>query len=105
MRVTAVPTRLALAGEGEAEILAIALDQAAGRVREMRREDQPARVGLLVEKADAGLAGLCRIGAKPGAPLRIPDLQRVMHQVGTEDGLAATTAKPDHELSGGVAGR
>src|SRR5262245_3910705 len=74
------------------------MDSSAGRARKMGREDQPASIGILLEKIDAGLARHVRIDAEPRAPFRIAELQRMVHQVGGEERLTAARAKAEHLL-------
>ena len=71
----------------------------------MRRENDP--IGIRMASEEPLPRRSCRgwINAKPGAPVRIPKLQRMMHEVGAQDRLAASAFEPDHKLAWGVAVR
>jgi hypothetical protein len=69
--------------------VAIRADVADGGARKMDRQHQRGSVGDLAKEAPTRLRGLRRVRVKDGRPIRLPALQRMMHQVAGHDRVAA----------------
>src|SRR6516165_6632337 len=87
---------MTLAIEYETISRAISHDGSAGGCRKMRREDKPPTVCMFLEEFHTRLSRLIGIRAKARAPRGIAHLQRMMHQVGTQDRFLAPAGK-SHE--------
>src|SRR5262245_8557199 len=84
---------------------AIAREGTAGGRRKMRREDKAPAVSMFLEEFCTRQSRLIGIGAKARAPRRIAHLQRVMHQVGTQDRFLSPAIESHERQAGGMAGR
>jgi hypothetical protein len=87
-------TRLAI--EHETIVRAVAHYYASSRRGEMRRKDKPPRIGVGLKEFNPRAPRLIRMRAKSRAPCRVADLQRVVHQVGTQDGFLPSAGEPYH---------
>ena len=87
--------------EHETIFCAVARDGTAGGCWKMGGEDKPPTISVFLEEFDTGQSRLIGIRAKTRAPCRIAHLQRVMHQVGTQDRFVSLAAET-HDVRPGV---
>src|SRR6266436_4409991 len=82
--------------EDETIVRTVAHYYASRRRGEMSRKDKPPRIGVGLEKFNPRAPRLIRMRTKARAPCRVADLQRVVHQVGTQDGFLPPAGEPHH---------
>ena len=90
----------ALTHEFVVKALAIILDQASGRMRKMDRQHGAAGAGHFAEQFTARPRRLGLIPIEHRGPVRLADLQRVMHQVADHDRVLAARADIDATANG-----
>lgn len=73
-------------------------DPAAGGAWKVRRKDQRA-AAIAAEKIQPRPPCNMRVDTEVGAPLRISELQRRVHQIRAENGFLPPIANPDGELT------
>src|SRR6202040_561113 len=88
-----------------AEPLAISFDASRGRVRKMNRHDNGAGPGDFAQETPARARRLIAVPVEHGRPIRLPALQRVMHEVAGDHGTLAAGADVDAAMARRMAGR
>src|SRR5207248_2052167 len=83
----------------------VELAREARRLRpELRRQDQRAAIGVLLNQPGAAGARSLRIAAGHRRPFRLQALQRVMQHVADKDAALAARPGVDHDIARGMAG-
>src|SRR5215831_7839872 len=91
--------------EPVAKPLAIRLDPPDRRVREMHRHHEGAGAGDLAEEFSPRARSLLLVPVEDRRPVRLPALQRMVHEVADDDRALAAGADVDAAVAGRVARR